>query len=817
MASETSHSQNVTPDGYSQVQNFTISYGPVRFEPAAAKQSDPKQSPPHLKKAIKSAGEFVQGLRTLFFNVLFMCLVLFLITLAVYFAFSRNQIVIETITVPNTLVAIGYTEDVAAHRLSDAIKEVEQAARVRRHNFEVLPESRQVDISIPEVGTLFDTALHYAKILFSKQDTTVAGEFVCGAADCSLDETYLRLRVFGERPITVNLPRIKETSDIAWEDPYFRQAAIRILDRVHPYFVAAYFFDRDPEQTLRIARRIIRTEENAANIALAYNLIGVTHLHRGSYDTAIGFFQLAIAKDDDFAEAHSNWGNALLHKNQLEDAIAKYENALRINPEFASAHSNIGDVLLRRNNIDGAIARYEKAIEIDPQNAYAYVNLGYAHTRRGQELGNLGQHAERLGAYDVAFTRFRDAIEVDPYLVLAHVTWADALINVEDYETADRKIEDGLRIAAERDVPNRGKTLAGLFASRGDLLVRQGNDTGAIIAYRKALDHRPDFTRALAGLGDAQLRAGQYEQARGAFTEAIRIRPDHVNALIGLGDTHFRLREYDQAQEAYRSAADYKPDAYRAHEGIGNVATRLRDFDGAIEAYGRAIAVRPDHLNTLIGLGNAHLRLKQPELAAETFEQAAAVSPDDHRPHEGLGNVALQRRALDEAAAHFERAVERNPAAIHSHAGKGTALIRAGEVPGAVAAYLEALRVNPDVKYIQDGFVAAVKRLPDWQSANEALSAVTSFSPEAPVFYQTWTELSKKHARIDTYPVILTLWSERTNTAEPEVLLGEYLLAQNDLDGATEAFRSALRTDGGADDPFMVRARNNLLALDRIE
>ncbi len=746
MASDNPHDQHVTPDGYNQVQSFSISYGPLRYEPVAPKKPAAESGSRPLKKAIKSAGEFVQGLRTLFFNVLFLGLVLFLITLAIYFAFSRNQIVIETITVPKPLLAIGYTEEVAAHRLSDAIKEIEQAVWVRRPALEVLTEAQQVDIKIPEVGTLFDTALYYAKVMFSNQDTTVAGEFICGSADCGLADVYLRLRVFGERPTTVNLPAIRDAPGIAWEDHYFRQAALGVLSEVQPYFVAAYYIDRDPGQTRRIARSILRAEQDAKNEALVYNMIGVSHLHEGRYDDAIGFFRKALTKDDRLVEAHSNWGNALLGKSRYDEAVEKYDDALRIDPAYAAAHSNIGDALLRQNQIGPAIAQYEKAIEIDSENAYAYVNLGSALTRHGDARGRLGEEEERRVAYDRAFTQFRDAVEVNPHLVLAHVTWADALIKVDRYDAAKQKIEDGLRIVTERDVPNRSKTLAGLHGSLGDLEVRRGNDPAAIIAYRKALAARSDFTRAWSGLGDAMLRKKDYAEALSAFREAVKYRPDHVNALIGMGDAHYHQKDYAAAGEAYQKAVDFKEDAFRAHEGLGNVAFRQKDYDLAVN--------------------------------------------------------------------HYTSATGFYTAAINSHAGLGLSLARSGDLQAGVVSYLEALRINATVPYIRNDFLAVVGMLPDWQSANDALTSATSIAPDQAPFYRSWIEISEKHGRQEAYPAILAVWRDNTGSPEPWVLLGEHLLAQNNTEQAISAFRAALDAAGESDDPFVMRARAGLSALE---
>ncbi|MCP4315691.1 MAG: tetratricopeptide repeat protein [Hyphomicrobiales bacterium] len=617
------------PGSYAPELKFSISYGPFRFEQSQKEEPKAAGGGPHFKKFLKSSGEIVQGLRTLFFNTIFLCLVLFLMALAVFFAFSENRMVIEKIKVPKALLAIGYTEDVAADRLSDAIGKIEQAAKRRRNNFDVMPKTRQIDIKIPEIGTLFDTALHYTKVLFSKQDTIVAGEFICSSVNCDVRDVYLRLRVYGNKSTIVSLPPIRDSFGDGWEDAYFRQAALQILDEVNPYFVAAYFYDQDPDRTLRIARRIIRTEKKATEIALAYNLIGVTNLHQEKYDAAIANFKKSIEADDKLAEAYSNWGNALLSQNDVKGAIAQYRSALAVDPEFASAHSNIGDALLREHQIDSAIAQYHRAININPQTAYAYINLGYAWTRKGEDFGNNGQPKDRQMAYSTAFEHFRDAIEIDQNLVLAHTSWADALMKVGRFDEAEQKLEDGLKIATEQDIPNQSGTLANLYAGKADLFVKRKMEREAIAAYRAALEHRPDNTRALAGLGDALLRQNKYGEALEAFQSAISRRSGHVNALIGLGDTYFKKGKeyYDEASDAYKKAAAAKPDAYRAYEGLGNVAVRQKEYEQAVGFFMSAVTHNIKAVHSHAGLAYAQAKSGETENAVSTYLTALEIKP----------------------------------------------------------------------------------------------------------------------------------------------------------------------------------------------
>ena len=62
---------------------------------------------------------------------------------------------------------------------------------------------------------------------------------------------------------------------------------------------------------------------------------------QGKLDEAIAACRRAIGIKPDYAEAHSNLGNALQDQGKLDEAIAAYRRAIGIKPDYAEAHSNL--------------------------------------------------------------------------------------------------------------------------------------------------------------------------------------------------------------------------------------------------------------------------------------------------------------------------------------------------------------------------------------------------------------------------------------------------------------------------------------------
>jgi Flp pilus assembly protein TadD len=71
-----------------------------------------------------------------------------------------------------------------------------------------------------------------------------------------------------------------------------------------------------------------------------HDLIG--QFLRGALVRSVAAYRVAIGINPDYAEVHSNLGNALREEGKLDEAIAAYRQAIGLNPAYAEAHCNLG-------------------------------------------------------------------------------------------------------------------------------------------------------------------------------------------------------------------------------------------------------------------------------------------------------------------------------------------------------------------------------------------------------------------------------------------------------------------------------------------
>ena len=320
----------------------------------------------------------------------------------------RKEVVIEPLAVPKPLTDLGFSSEVAATRLMDAIRALQSETTTSKQHLGARPEADTADVVVPGVGISLKSAVRYLRAVLSLPETRVSGEFVCAETGCPSDSLILRLRVTDRKTQVVTLPTLNSDG----LDSYFDSAARAILLRTDPYVVAKHIYLDEPDTAHAIALRVIREKPEERKWAL--NLIGLIHAERGDMKAAIGSYTEAIEIEDDFVPALVNWGNALRDIGRRDRAVEMYQAAIKAKPEDPHAHANWAFLSLSQGEIDDAIDRYRRAIEHDPDQAALYVNLGIAL-----------KHAGTLREADDAF---RIAASLDGATAAAYEEWGASLL-----------------------------------------------------------------------------------------------------------------------------------------------------------------------------------------------------------------------------------------------------------------------------------------------------------------------------------------------------------------------------------------------------
>jgi tetratricopeptide (TPR) repeat protein len=132
-----------------------------------------------------------------------------------------------------------------------------------------------------------------------------------------------------------------------------------------------------------------RVKEEEGTARLHYSLIGdrfrggLAYLDRGQFRRAMAFFNNAIEKEPECADAYFGRGLVYHELEQYPEAIADFDRAIEIDSEHPYAHFQRGFVYHQLEQYERAVADFTRAIEIRPDE-WAYVLRAAAYNYLGQ-------------------------------------------------------------------------------------------------------------------------------------------------------------------------------------------------------------------------------------------------------------------------------------------------------------------------------------------------------------------------------------------------------------------------------------------------
>jgi serine/threonine protein kinase/Flp pilus assembly protein TadD len=212
----------------------------------------------------------------------------------------------------------------------------------------------------------------------------------------------------------------------------------------------------------------------------------------------------------------------------------------------------------------------------------------------------------------------------------------------------------------------------------------------AIAAYRRAVELRPDYVRALEPLGGLYGRKGAWAEAIAAYREGIRISPGRADPHNNLGVVLHRAGRRDEALVEMREAVRLAPNNALFRHNLGVTLMEMDLLDEAVEEYREALRLKSDYAEAHSDCGIALYRNGRLDEAIAEYRSALRLKSDDAVVHNNLGVALREAGRLDESIASCRQAIALDPKVGRFHYNLGLALEAQGDRRGAIAAYRDA-------------------------------------------------------------------------------------------------------------------------------
>ncbi|HEU5350813.1 MAG TPA: hypothetical protein VFU55_04400 [Terracidiphilus sp.] len=326
-----------------------------------------------------------------------------------------------------------------------------------------------------------------------------------------------------DRPVWASTYVQDVTSVFAWQGEVAQAIAQEISTKV------------TPQEQARLERKGAVDPE-----AQDLYLHGLLQRNAGDCGQAIGFFQQAIAKSPQYAQAHSALATCygmlgesgqMPYKKAFEQQKAEALKAIALDDSLSEAHAELGNTAMTMDwNWPAADAEFRQAIALNPSSATNHEKYAFYLVRTG--------HSNEAAA------QIEQSVDLDP--VSGSTFHAEGFIYyfAHHYNKAltVARTAQGLRI----NLPDWNFLLGGIYAAKGMY-------ADSIKAFLKS----GDGPYTLGHLGNVYARAGQKDAARRIIQRLEgNVKADGVGryeiALVyaGLGD---RKDAFRWLEEAYRA------------------------------------------------------------------------------------------------------------------------------------------------------------------------------------------------------------------------------------------------------------------------
>src|SRR5262249_7997221 len=260
----------------------------------------------------------------------------------------------------------------------------------------------------------------------------------------------------------------------------------------------------------------------------SYNNRGTVHHRLGQNRLAVADFTTALARNDQYAEAHANRGFAYQALKEEDNALKDFSQAITLNRDYAPAYAERAEIYRKRKQFAAAAADCTRLIELSTDRTPL-------HAKRAEVYRAMNRPEEAIKDFD-------QLIALRPKDLQARATRADLLLSQGRYAAAR---EDMTRIL---DILGAAPKAAPVWRMRGVVNWLHLKDLDAALAdfeqYSRLTPKDPHPHRFV---GSMLLGRRQYGPALAALQKALDLRPDYPEAVWACAQIHLWQGNPEQA------------------------------------------------------------------------------------------------------------------------------------------------------------------------------------------------------------------------------------------------------------------------------
>lgn len=332
-------------------------------------------------------------------------------------------------------------------------------------------------------------------------------------------------------------------------------------------------------------------------------------------------------------------GEYLARKRDLRGALQALERARQFNESEPEIYYSLAGVYTQLGKLEEGEALLRRTLELAPSHTSAMLDLAQLLKTSNE----TNSEVEDL---------LKKAWSLDPSSDQAAFGLVEAYISSKQILEAKKLLQSFVKTKPD--------SYLGHFYL-GVLEQEAGNLKKAVFFYDKALEIRPEFSRAAAFLGqiyekekkydqalkiyeaasrssdgsslyrpiaEIYLQKDQKEKAVEAFEAYLESYPSSADIVLRTAFLHLELKNLDTAEKHFLSLSKLKPEFTAAQYFIGLLHEERKDYPKAIKALNLVKAGAPVYVDSVRALARIYSETKQYDKGLRVLEKAFAVLPN---------------------------------------------------------------------------------------------------------------------------------------------------------------------------------------------
>lgn len=362
-----------------------------------------------------------------------------------------------------------------------------------------------------------------------------------------------------------------------------------------------------------------------------------------------------------------------LAKDDLKSAVIQAKNALQANPDLAEARYILGISLLRSGDALGAETELRKAMALKYLDEKTAPALAQALLAQGEFKKLIDEFASKDLPQSVAKAELLTALAT-AYIAarnqdLAKSTLDAALLAYPGYVPA--QLLAVRQQAGGGDIDGAIAAIDGILAKtpasheaqklKGDLLAAKKMPDEAIVAYRKAIDAKPDFLLARLAVLNILMVQGKLDDAAKELDAVKKQAPNNLSARYFETQLAYQKKDFKKAKELVQQLLKVAPESPQVLVLAGAVELQVGTTLQAETYLTKALTAAPQASAARRLLVSAYLRSGQLDKAVATLQPILKEADSNPDISALAGETFLQSGDVKKAEEYFSKATRQDP------------------------------------------------------------------------------------------------------------------------------------------------------------